>query len=384
MSGGARLESTLVNASSGEIRVDAGDWLTITGSNNTNSGTISLSDGAIQLSQAFTNNADGEIFGRGILSAGGGWTNRGLMTFSGGQTDIDGNFLNTGGNALLLSTGGGTTTFLGNVTNSSGGEIRVSEGSFVVFLGSFNGGTTGDGTAIVEGVLSPGNSPAAVSFGGDLVFRPQATAVFELGGTVAGDDYDQVLVGATATLAGTLQMETIDGYADPNRRGETDAFLLIDTQGGRLGTFGLVTYNGVELEPTEVIDGGSFRSYQGDGFFRNLTYTADSVEFVNYLALAGDADGDLQVQFNDFVTLSENFGDRGGWTDGDFDGDGVVQFSDFVLLSEHFGQSVSPVSAAAVPEPATLPLAAAALLALPLLRRRKSSHVPALHLVQLV
>ena len=103
------------------------------------------------------------------------------MTFSGGQTDIDGNFLNTGGDALLLSTGGGTTTFLGNVTNSSGGEIRVSEGSFVVFLGSFNGGTTGDGTAIVEGVLSPGNSPAAVSFGGDLVFRPQATAVFEPG-----------------------------------------------------------------------------------------------------------------------------------------------------------------------------------------------------------
>ncbi len=69
-------------------------------------------------------------------------------------------------------------------------------------------------------------------------------------------------------------------------------------------------------------------------------------------SLRGDADGDGQVQFSDFVILSENFTMDGQYTDGDFDKDGVVQFSDFVILSESFGQMGGAV-ASAVPEPNT-------------------------------
>ena len=69
-------------------------------------------------------------------------------------------------------------------------------------------------------------------------------------------------------------------------------------------------------------------------------------------SLRGDADGDGQVQFSDFVILSENFTMDGQYTTGDFDKDGVVQFSDFVILSDAFGTSGGAV-AAAVPEPAT-------------------------------
>jgi hypothetical protein len=78
--------------------------------------------------------------------------------------------------------------------------------------------------------------------------------------------------------------------------------------------------------------------------------------------LNGDADFDGEVQFSDFVILSNNFGNSGVWSDGDFDVDNVVQFSDFVILSNNFG--LSAAAAAAVPEPAGIWLALVGFLAL--------------------
>ena len=47
----------------------------------------------------------------------------------------------------------------------------------------------------------------------------------------------------------------------------------------------------------------------------------------------GDTNLDGRTDFDDFLTLAANFGERGGWSTGDFDGDGVVGFNDFLLLS---------------------------------------------------
>jgi hypothetical protein len=71
-------------------------------------------------------------------------------------------------------------------------------------------------------------------------------------------------------------------------------------------------------------------------------------------SLRGDADGDGEVQFTDFVILSNNFGNPGDYTSGDFDKDGVVQFSDFVILSSNFGQTGGAAALASVPEPSGL------------------------------
>ena len=84
--------------------------------------------------------------------------------------------------------------------------------------------------------------------------------------------------------------------------------------------------------------------------------------------IKGDADGDGQVQFSDFLILSTHFGGEGQYTDGDFDGNGQVQFADFLLLSSVFGQSSS--QAAAVPEPSGLTLSIGMLVGL--LKRRRS------------
>jgi len=79
--------------------------------------------------------------------------------------------------------------------------------------------------------------------------------------------------------------------------------------------------------------------------------------------LPGDLDGDGEVGFNDFLTLSGNFGDmeKTAYTDGDIDlaGDGP-QFADFLTLSGNFGKT--PALAASVPEPSGSLLAVLGLL----------------------
>jgi len=74
--------------------------------------------------------------------------------------------------------------------------------------------------------------------------------------------------------------------------------------------------------------------------------------------VAGDVDGDGEVQFSDFVILANNFGNTDATReDGDLNGDRVVDFDDFVILAVNFGQS-RPFPAAPT-LPATLPPGAA-------------------------
>lgn len=65
--------------------------------------------------------------------------------------------------------------------------------------------------------------------------------------------------------------------------------------------------------------------------------------------MLGDANLDFEVDFDDFVRLSDSFGRAGSWENGDFDLNGRVEFSDFVALSNRFGESAKNVTS--VPEP---------------------------------
>ncbi len=59
--------------------------------------------------------------------------------------------------------------------------------------------------------------------------------------------------------------------------------------------------------------------------------------------VAGDTDGDMDVDFADFLNLQSNFGKEveDGHRSADFDGSGVVDFADFLELSENFGQALA-------------------------------------------
>lgn len=55
------------------------------------------------------------------------------------------------------------------------------------------------------------------------------------------------------------------------------------------------------------------------------------------VAIAGDANLDGVVVFEDFLVLAEAFDQEGDWASGDFDDSGRVDFPDFLLLAENFG-----------------------------------------------
>jgi hypothetical protein len=76
----------------------------------------------------------------------------------------------------------------------------------------------------------------------------------------------------------------------------------------------------------------------GDGVAGDNFQAAEPVP----VTFAGDANLNLNVNFDDFVALADNFGQqaRSTWNEGNFDGDGDVDFSDFVELANNFGRSV--------------------------------------------
>lgn len=57
--------------------------------------------------------------------------------------------------------------------------------------------------------------------------------------------------------------------------------------------------------------------------------------------LVGDANNDNEVDFADFLLLSDNFGKDADavWADGDFDLDGEIDFADYLALSASFGNA---------------------------------------------
>jgi hypothetical protein len=85
----------------------------------------------------------------------------------------------------------------------------------------------------------------------------------------------------------------------------------------------------------------------------------------------GDINGDKMVGFDDFLSLSTNFGKPGGYLQGDLDVNGLIEFADFLSLSTNFGAG-SQASLSAVPEPNSGVLLLAAGLLLTALRGKKT------------
>lgn len=256
----------------------------------TNYHTIELALG----SAAVTGSDPLTIGKRGILS-GQGTVQVGVINAAGGNIIAINHFL----------------TFTGSVSNQLGGEINVVSGTLTVpgdgnsatddgiinlgalnlinalingdvhspsnsvvnvagtatFNGLFKGGASFSGTqnlVTFNGGFSPGDSPAAVNFGGSVTLGSANTLTMELAGTNAGAQYDQVNVSDTATLNGTLEVVLLNGFEPA----AGDVFHLINA-GTKLGSFanvnlpalaaGLEWQNNVNTDGTlaVIVPGGS-------------------------------------------------------------------------------------------------------------------------------
>ena len=118
------------------------------------------------------------------------------------------------GGAITV-TGNSNVTFWDDLIND--GTLKVSSGSTAVYFGSVSGSGsfTGSGTTFLEGDLSPGSSPGAMSFGGDVVLGESSTTLIELAGTAAGQ-YDRLLVTGELEVSGALEVQLLDGFAPIN------------------------------------------------------------------------------------------------------------------------------------------------------------------------
>jgi len=111
--------------------------------------------------------------------------------------------LNLNGRTLTKS-GGGTLT-ISNTLNTGGGMFDCSEGTC-------NGSGTISGDVNNGGTISPGNSPGVWEITGDYSQNAEGELLMEISGTALGDEHDQLIVGGTAELGGTLQVELLDGF----------------------------------------------------------------------------------------------------------------------------------------------------------------------------
>lgn len=248
------------NLNGGEVRVAAGQWQrwgpgnSNTGQINvidgtvefeadfqnrgqffsdTRAGSINLFDGTLRVSNNLFNDMNAFIGGRGRIIAGAGINNRGVMAFSGGNTDIIGDVENNNLMSQIITSGNGTTTFFDDVEHN-GAEIRTSEGSATVFLGavSGNGDFTGTGNVFFEGDLRPGNSPDVVSFEGGVFFSSSLTSNFELAGLELGD-FDKLEIAGDLSLGGNLVVDLLGDF----QLGLGDEFLIAETAGNVSGQF---------------------------------------------------------------------------------------------------------------------------------------------------
>jgi len=183
--------------------------------------------------------------------------------------------------------------------------------------------------------------------------------------TISGDVY---AAGLTTVKGGTLVLGRLAQHAVFHSSGA-------DIQHGRL----VFDYSGGSAPFWEVTGalGTTIRSSSTDagcalGWIDDV---AQSRMIVAY-TLLGDANCDLVVDFTDLTTLLSHYNQNWTvWADGDFDNNGAVDFSDLTVMLSHYNQGVAAAAAtAAVPEPASLLLAAIAgilgLLAFRVQRRR--------------
>ncbi|MBI4938620.1 MAG: PEP-CTERM sorting domain-containing protein [Nitrosomonadales bacterium] len=118
----------------------------------------------------------------------------GTYNLTGGALTVNGGIANNAGGSFFA--GAGTTTTVG--------------GTGFVNHGLLGGGGTIAGNVTSDGAVGPGSSPGTFSITGDYTQLALGSLSVEIGGMVAGSQYDVLNVSGTATLDGLLNVVLFD------------------------------------------------------------------------------------------------------------------------------------------------------------------------------
>lgn len=317
------------------------------------SGRIELFDlpGELVFYQSVTNQAGGIIAVRDTnLRIRDGLANQGAVSISDGVVDLFADINNTG--TIGLS-GGSSVSLVGNFTQN--GTANLLSGSRLTVFGNFSGvgGTTGTGLLEVLGTMSVGNSPAKVSFGGDVSLG--VSTLIELSGVDTGD-FDALTVFGAITLSGALDVSLLNGF-EPQLG---DIFEIVTGGAGVTGEFTVGSMP--DLDPNLSLQ---------------PFYSPTSVALAVVPSLAGDYNADGSVDASDYTVWRNSLGQPGPGLPADGNGNRMVDGGDYDVWRANFGNTAGSGAAlpsaeslsAAVPEPITLLLVALASMGM-LLRRR--------------
>ncbi len=280
----------------------------------------------------------------------GDWGGTGTFTQTGGAHGVAG--------TLYLGMGifGGTIPSTG-VYDLQGGTLSVNtiaagEG---IWAFNFTGGTLHAGTVEFDllndgGVLAPGQSIGTTAITGSYT---QNAGILEI--ELGQDAADSLAVTGLATLGGTLELVSLGSRP---REGQT--FAVVTADGGFVDDFSEVLSDIVNGIPEGL-----------EAFSTTINGTAYEVVFNGYTA--GDANGDHKASIGDLCILAGNWNQAvtGGYGDADFNGDGIVSIGDLSMLAGNWGWELPGSSA--IPEPVTLWLLAAGVLAIGRRRRGRGS-----------
>ena len=228
----------------------------------TNTGTVNLIDGILRPSSA-TQVSGSTLTGGSWLVSGGsdlvlngdaaintiGSTASVTVSGSGSRfaninqnnlTTDNGTFIVTGGNAFsaassAFSDSGTLTVGSGSNFTASGG-LTIQSGALLDGSGTI---TVNSSTVTNSGTVNPGTVGGAgtLTITGNYRQMGSGTITLDIGGTTAGT-YDLLAVSGNASLAGTLNADTINGFSPSTG----NSFSLL-TYGSHSGTFSTLNYN---------------------------------------------------------------------------------------------------------------------------------------------
>ena len=270
------------------------------------------------------------------------------MGISFGTSNVYGDIDNQPGATIALK-GNSNVTFWDDLAND--GTVDVAGGSTAVYFGAITGvgSFTGSGMTVVEGGLSPGNSPGTMNFAGDVVLGSDSTTLMELGTA----DFDQlILAGNTQIDGGTLDVDLFDGFMP-----------LLGDQ------FQIFSFGG-------EVDGPGFDAIDLPLLGPGLTWETDNMLITGILevsvipgSLLGDCTGDGFVGSGDLGSVLNDWGNGPPQNmSADKTGDGFVGSADLSPVLNDWGKSVG--AGTAVPEPTTVAMTLFALLLILAVRYR--------------
>lgn len=378
--GDGRITNSMLNMSSGQVRVSAAERLVFTGNSNTNEGRIQLFGGTAEFSVGLANWASGIIAGRGTLITQTGLSNSGQIQLSGGFTDVLGNLSNAAGSKVIVS-GGATATFYNDVTNAAGSEFRVSAGSTAVFFGNVQGTSvfTGAGTKVFEGGISTLNLmqtagstivEAAASLSMAAIQEQELTVngTVQLTGEGPASRLARLnIAGATDDWSGSLDMTDHDLIVQSNTADRMADLARISNQiqsarnggaglwGGRGITTSAAGQDGLKTLAVILNDRGTGRPIFGQ--FRDEAVDENSILLA--YGWTGDTDLNGLIDASDYFRLARGLAKGlSGYQHGDLDYSGGVDLEDFGLIDRAFlaqqSGRISLRTAAVVPEPGSV------------------------------